>query len=184
MVRQAITIVGSGLDASSQAVFQHGQLQRRNRTINVAPTHVAADGTNMDVLVPDTARTAAVTIASGTGSVSLQIVPTISDIDLTSADFNSGSAFNIFGSGLMEADMKIRFGAAEVVDTSVSTGPNVANALSVGAGQDYTDNDLVQLNVPAGASPGLITVETSGGTSAALVISISQIVGAAVPAAL
>lgn len=179
-VRQAITIVGTELTLGSRAVFattnQFGQVG----TVQVAPTKAAADGSSMEVVVPDVAKTANLTIVGGAGSVFLQVVPTISDIDLTSGDFNTGSGFNIAGSGFVEGDMKIIFGTAEVVDTSVSAGPDIFGASNIGAGFDFADNDGISLSVPAGASPGPITVQTAGGRSAALPISVTQIVGAAV----
>jgi hypothetical protein len=112
-------------------------------------------------------------------AVYLQIVPTIVDVDLTSNKFTEGSSFEILGSGFTEGDLSVRFGATEVVDTGTSGYPDVFDDYYMGAGLNRADNDGISLQVPAGAATGLITVETAGGTSAALPISLTQVEGTA-----
>jgi hypothetical protein len=65
------------------------------------------------------------------------------------------------------------------VDTSISSSPDVSYYNTIGAGLDRADNEVIYLQVPALASAGPITVETAGGTSAAVPISLSQLQGIA-----
>src|SRR5438876_29612 len=55
-VRQAITIVGTELTLASRAVFTTINQFGTVSTVQVAPTKAAADGTSMEVVVPDVAK--------------------------------------------------------------------------------------------------------------------------------
>ncbi|MCP4263025.1 MAG: hypothetical protein GY774_36760, partial [Planctomycetes bacterium] len=181
-VRQEIVINGADLDMSDLVQFPSIASNNGGTGIqNVNPTQVSTDGTSMKVVVPDNAMTGDVTVVGvgGSGSAPLQIVPTIIDIDLASNVFGTGSNFTVLGSGFIEGELTVNFGATQVVDTDVSSGPNVYNHTQIGAGLDRSENDAISLKVPANASTGLITVETPGGTSAALLISLTQIEGIA-----
>jgi hypothetical protein len=135
-------------------------------------------GTAIEVVVPDNARTGVVTIVGTTDTSTLQIVPTVVDIHLDSSSFVTGSSFRVFGSGFIEGNVIIKFGATEVIDTQVSAGPDVYNP-SLSGGFDRNDDDGIVLSVPASASAGPITVETNGGTSAAFPMSVTQLVATA-----
>ena len=179
-VRQPITINGTDFDLSTQAIFPTIESTNASTgTVNVNPTYVTPDGTSMEVVVPDTAMTGDVGLVGGTGSIFYQLVPTLVDIDLGSSSFAEGSGFTVLGSGFTEGDIRIRFGATEVVDTHLTEGPDVYNNLYIGAGLNRSDNDAISLAVPASAPTGPITVATAGGTSAALPISLTELVGAA-----
>ena len=183
-VRQAITILGDGFDLDTEVVcptIESGNATLSNR--KVKPTRVfvvqgTGSGAAIEVVVPDDAITGNVSVVGAPGSFLLQIVPTIVDLDLLSTGFDTGSSFQISGSGFIEGSLTVNFGATTVVDTSASTGPNIFN-LGIDAGLDRSDNDGISLTVPAGAFPGLITVTTSGGVSAAMLISVAQIVSTA-----
>ena len=77
------------------------------------------------------------------------VIYTLSDNDLTGGDFNAGSSLTVWGSGLIEGDITIRFGATEVVDTGITTGPNVFNAIGqlAAAGQQF---ELILADPPYG----------------------------------
>ncbi|MCK9202790.1 MAG: DUF4347 domain-containing protein, partial [Gallionella sp.] len=178
-VRQPVLLTGSGFALSSQVVFPTINYAGTIGSQTVAPVQAAADGTSMTVIVPDTAMTGNLSVVGGSGSIRLQIVPTIVDVDLTGGSFTPGAGFQILGSGFTEGNAIVRFGTTEVVDTSVSAGPDVSYYNNIGGGLDRADNEVIYLTVPTGASPGPITVETAGGTSAALPISLSQVHGLA-----
>ncbi|MEK7675409.1 MAG: hypothetical protein AAB676_06200 [Verrucomicrobiota bacterium] len=174
-VGQTITIIGTSLNANTDVVFptirsSDGLVGTRT----VKPSRVLGGGSSIEVVVPDDAVTGTVTLSGGSGSSVLQIVPTIVDIDLTGSNFLVGSGFQILGSGFSEGDLTVRFGGAPVIDTGVFTGPDVFNT-GLNTRWDRTDNDAINVLVPAGAAPGLITVETDGGTSASLLISATQL---------
>ena len=177
-ISQDITIVGADFTMSSTVTFSvSDQNTGAVSAQNVSPNWVAADGMSMRVVVPDTATTATVSV-DGFVSPLLQIVPTIVDIDLSSATFSTGSSFFILGSGFIEGALTVHFGTVDVVDTSPSSGPDVFQS-NLGAGYDKAGNDALSVSVPAGASPGPITVSTAGGTSAPMPISLTGITATA-----
>ena len=179
-VRQAIVLSGSGFSLSSQVVFPTITNQGTVGTQTVKAFRVAADGSSITVVVPDTATTGNLTVVGGSGAAFLQVVPTIADIDLNANGFAAGSNFLVYGSGFVEGGMTIRFGATPVVDSSTSAGPDVfVMGFALAGGFDRADNEAVSLQVPTGAASGPITVETLGGTSAALPVSLSQVQSAA-----
>ena len=97
-VGQEIIINGADLEISD--VVQFPSIASYNGitgTQNVSPTYVSPGGTSMKVVVPDNAMTGDVTVVGlgGSGSAPLQIVPTITDIDLGSTVFATGSSFTI-----------------------------------------------------------------------------------------
>ncbi|HET9132442.1 MAG TPA: LEPR-XLL domain-containing protein, partial [Terriglobia bacterium] len=91
-ISQALTITGSNFLPTSVVTFSISNFNTGAITTqNVNPTFVSSDGTSMKVIVPDQALTATVSVDGFVSPKTLQIVPTIVDIDLTSSTFGSGS---------------------------------------------------------------------------------------------
>jgi hypothetical protein len=108
------------------------------------------------------------------GAFTLQIVPVVSSIDVTSVAADGSSAqVTLTGLGFIEDNgSAYQFGSTAIVDSSVSTGPDVAGGLVA--------NGAVNLVVPLSAGAfGAITVTTAGGTSAPLSFGLTGIVSTA-----
>src|SRR5262249_37068751 len=68
-VAPTIILTGRGFSPGSRIVFAPRDSAGTEGTIAVAPSAVAADGTSLQVVVPDLAETGPVTILGGNGSV-------------------------------------------------------------------------------------------------------------------
>ena len=103
--------------------------------------------------MPNLADTGAVTLAAGTGSVVLQVVPTLTGISgLPGTD----GAFTLYGSGFMDAATTLTVGGLTRVDQYTNQGdPTVSGAR----------NDTLSGIVMPTAVQGTIRVTTAGGYS-------------------
>ena len=163
-VGQKITIVGTGLVASTQVVFPTLSASGVASTRTVFPSRVFTLGGDsaIEVIVPDDAVTGGVAVAGGASSPTLQIVPTIVHIAANSNTFSAGSSFQIFGSGFPEGALTVHFGLASVVDFSPTVSPDIFNA-SLNSAFNRSTNDGITLSLPASPDVGPISVETAGG---------------------
>ena len=172
---QTITLTGFGFTTSSNVLFAGVAEDGTRGTIVVQPVTAAADGTQMTVVVPPLAVTGAVGIAGSSGSVVLQIVPTLNGIG--TAVIIPGNLLRLAGSGIPEGgpglgeEVTFTFGAGTVIDTSGSSGPDVFSALVAALEIDLT--------VPAGANGTTVTVTTAGGSAT---FAISDLAVSTVPA--
>ena len=122
-------------------------------TVTVNPTAVNAAGTQMQVVVPDLAETGAVTLAAGTGSTQLQVVPTLTGIaGLPGTD----GGFTLYGSGFMDAASTLTVGGL----TRVNQYANQGDPMVSGARNDT----LSAIVMPMGVED-TVRVTTAGGYS-------------------
>jgi hypothetical protein len=114
--------------------------------------------------VPANALSGSVRVLGAAAAVPLQILPTITDVQVQSvaADGTSATVL-ITGTGFVEgANSEYHFGSATIVDPG-NSGPDVSNG-------------TVRLTVPLRTGVfGAISVKTAGGSSAAFSVSLSQI---------
>ena len=120
---QTITISGEGFDSTTRVrfvSFSSWSPQNLLGEVEVVPTSVVGDGTSLDVVVPREAVTGPVRLVDEPGGLILQIVPTLSDIDLTSTWFGDGANLRLTGSGFIEGAQTLILGtgggAVEVQD--------------------------------------------------------------------
>ena len=147
----------------------------------VYPAAVNAAGTQMQVVVPNLARTGSVAPAAGTGGVALQVVPTLTGISgLPGTD----SAFTVYGSGFMDAATTLTVGGLNRVDQFTNQGdPTVSGARNDTLSgivlptavestiRVTTAGGWAQLTIPAAAAPPFVefdalTAVTTAGTPA------------------
>jgi hypothetical protein len=166
---QAITLQGSGFDATTDVVFRvvssSGQASERV----VRPTTVVGGGAALTVVVPADAVTAVIGVVGDQNAREelLQIVPVVTGVDVTSVAGNGSTAnVTVTGAGFVEGDNTVyRFGEVTVVDLSDASTPDV------GFG-----NDDATLTLPLTAEAfGTVTVRTSGGTSAPFVVNVTAV---------
>src|SRR5207253_182959 len=81
--------------------------------ITVSSDSVAADGASLEFTVPPEARTGIASILSGGSGKLLQIVPRVTAID---SGGGKGQSTFISGSGFIEGNTTVRFGAVQVID--------------------------------------------------------------------
>ena len=176
-VREAVTLLGAGFDIGTEVVFE---VQASNNDLRAtrALTPVkrrSSSSLSLTVIVPDDAVTGTVRIVGAEHGHFLQIVPTITQL-FTPSPFTTGAGMTVQGSGFIEGDVTIELGGTVLPDTGFFIGPDVHNAVSVGAGMDRADNDGLSFNLPPGAGTSVV-VRTSGGW--ATLISISGFEGSA-----
>ena len=165
---QSITLEGTNFDSTTDVVFlvsnTSGQIFERI----VRPVAFAPDGTSLEVVVPTDAITGPLRVVGDQNATEalLQVVPTVSFVDLTSVNITTAN-FTVSGTGLIEGDGTLySFGSSELLDPD--TGSNLADS--------YSSN--TRSNVRFSYSEdlfGSITVTTQGGTSAAYSIDLSGI---------
>ena len=131
----------------------------------VTPTTVAADGSSLTVVVPTNATTGTVRLARENFGLLLQVVPTLTHVDVNiNGVFNGGGA-SITGSGFAEGQTTLNFGAGKLVDAARdSSGMDV-----------YGSGHSMNFTVPSGVGSGPLSVTTLGGTSAIYPLSFTGI---------
>ncbi len=121
----------------------------------VRVTSVSETGNAALVVVPNDATTGNVWAEIGR-EARLQIVPRLTGYD--NGNFGNGQTMYLYGSGFVEGDMTVQFGATNIVDTDPNAGINVYNA-----------NTNLSTVVPNNGSGGVVVV-TDGGSSNPLVV--------------
>ena len=122
---QIITLTGTGLRANDQVVFE--TVDQNTSAVGwttVNPVSVAADGTSLKVVVPNSAVSGTVRLARESVGLFLQVVPTVTNVDENSSAYH-GNGLTVEGSGLIEAGTAINFGGQSLVDDGPSSGPDV-----------------------------------------------------------
>ena len=148
---QTITISGVGFNANTRVFLQLADYYSNDYEGAVTPDSVAVDGTSLTLTLPANVRTGTVGILGAANTPLLQIVPTVTAVDVDSL----GHAV-VTGSGFLEDHGSIyRFGGSTLIDTA---GDYVVDVYSNSA------NDRVNIVMPA-HSGGMFTVRTAGGES-------------------
>ena len=102
------------------------------------------------------ATTGTVRLARDDGGILLQIVPTLTHIDVNVNGSYYGGGGSITGSGFGDGLTTLNFGAAKLVDITRDS-----NGIDV-----YNSNHSANFSVPNGVEGGPLSVTTPGGTSA------------------
>ncbi|MBX9717205.1 MAG: pre-peptidase C-terminal domain-containing protein, partial [Burkholderiaceae bacterium] len=89
---QSITLNGSGLDATTDVVFQYTDGSGSVGERIVRPTAVNAAGTQLQVLVPIDAISGVVRVVGSADAFPLQILPTITDVQIESVAADGSTA--------------------------------------------------------------------------------------------
>jgi hypothetical protein len=146
-VGQRITIRGTGLSVADPVVFTSSEPD----DLLVAPVAAAPDGSSIDVIVPERAITGGVRLAGESHGVFLQIVPTLTSLEIDQFEFTHLGTV-LFGAGL-EAPVTVHLGNVDLIDHRRES------TASFMFGVRFT-TDFVPL--------GPVSVTTGGGTSAVL----------------
>jgi hypothetical protein len=173
-VGQTITLNGSGLLSSDQVVFTAIDASGDLYADTVTPISVAADGKSLTVAVPTDATTGTVRLARDTAGILLQVVPTLSHVDVAAGGAFTGGSMSLTGTGFAEGVSAIQFGTQTLTDVSRSSGLDVVNYIY---NPNYTSatNGFINLSVPNGVPTGPITVVTPGGSSTVYPLSVTGI---------
>ncbi len=150
-VAQTISLTGTGFNSATRVIFPTRDNFGNVGSVTVAPTAVSADGTSLQVIVPDVAQTGAVTVATGTGSIFLQIVPVIAGL---SGRPGLDAILDVYGSGFMDGATTLLVGGLSVANQYT----NRVDGLVMG-----NRNDDFRLTIPL-AVEGPITISTPGGS--------------------
>ncbi|MEY2842731.1 MAG: hypothetical protein RI920_768, partial [Pseudomonadota bacterium] len=177
---QSITLNGSGLDATTDVVFKVIDQSGAISDLIVRATAVNADGTQIQVLVPIDATTGIVRVVGSPDAIALQILPTISDIQVESVTADGSSAqVLIAGTGLVEGgNSEYRFGSSVVLDAGTGTGAEVFGRSDPTLG--FVANGYVRVTVPLSNGVfGAVSLKTAGGVSASYTASLDSITAVA-----
>ncbi len=170
-VRQAITLMGSGMAAGDEVVFTRLDESGEVSSVTATPTVVAADGTSLTVVVPDSATTGVVRLARDQAGVLLQVVPTLGIASMSSGSSYNGGFLSLTGTGFAEGMTTIGFGAKSVPDASRTNGTDILSYFDT----KTVPNGRATLFVPDGVPTGAIRITTPGGTSNTLGQSLATI---------
>jgi YD repeat-containing protein len=171
-VGQVITLQGAGFTFSTTTVvFPTTSNTGEAGTITLPLFVVSPDGTTASVAVPSNATTGLVTVAATgpiaanfEGAVSLQIVPTVTNLSVPSGEtVRPGVVATLEGSGFKAGATSVTFPGA--------AGPVPATAI-------FGSNSILTVTVPAGVTSGFFTVSTDGGTSNSSALPVFQTVTA------
>ncbi len=151
-VGQLINLHGGGFVSGMEVVFTSTDENGVPETVSQAPFFFQQDGSRVALHVPTLATTGPVTITTGTGSVTLQIVPSNTSVILPPGEtvLAPGQTIEIVGSGFKEGVTSVNFPGV----TTPTPALDVLNG-----------NGRLSVTVPPGLTPGLLTVTTDGGTS-------------------
>ena len=165
---QTIVISGAGLAATDRLVFTTLDDNGNLSEVAVAGT-VDLINQTIAAAVPANATTGRVRLERDASGLLLQIVPTLSDVTMTSVGNGyAGSNLQLTGSGFAEGASSVLLGNQSVADLSRHHGLDVFNT-----------STRINLTVPSDVPSGPIRVSTVGGTSAAFGISLSGLVASA-----
>ncbi|SEF48157.1 Ig-like domain (group 3) [Nitrosospira multiformis ATCC 25196] len=178
---QTIKLQGSGLDASTDVVFETVDNNGNRSQLIVRPATVNAGGTEIQVAVPLNAVTGTVRVVGdrNASALALQILPVIVDVQVQGvASDGSSATVVISGLGFVEGNnSEYRFGSDVVLDAGVNTGPDVYYGYVNGV---YTANGQVTVTVPLSSGTfGPISIRTAGGASASYSVNLSGIAATA-----
>lgn len=159
---QSVTLKGAGLSLTSDILMRWTDVNGNLQMDKLSPSAVSADGASATLIVPPYANGVfSLQLFGSASQPKLQIVPTLSSIDVQDRTV-------IFGSGFVEGATVYQFPGASVSDTTAD--PNNLDVY-------YTPSTSVQngsayLNRTALPTHGLgnATVTTAGGTSAVYAI--------------
>ncbi|MHA4866064.1 Ig-like domain-containing protein [Duganella sp. PWIR1] len=158
---QVVKLRGAGLSTDSDILLRYVGHDGAPAMLRLSPISASADGTEATLVLPDYANGAFALQMFGSASQPLlQIVPTLTSIDGTSA---------LFGSGFVEGATTYQFAGSSVADTAVAAGIDVSYYYDPALGA-YIYNGQANFGsaLPAHFGFGTASVTTAGGTSAAL----------------
>ena len=176
---QAITITGTGLQTTTDIVFETIDASGTRSQVLVQPATVNNTGTSATITVPINATTGKIRIVADQNATQaiLQIIPTISAVAVQSVASDGTTATLVLtGSGYVEGAATYKFGSTTVADTSLSQGPDVSSSYYYNGGYYYTVNNSVTVTVSlVDGSFGPVVVTGGGGSSSAYVVSLSSV---------
>ena len=153
---------GTGLSTGSDVLLRWVDINGTPQMVQLSPSTAAADGSSATLVLPDYANGAfSLQVLGSATQPLLQIVPTLSSIDVQDRTV-------LFGSGFVEGAGIYNFAGASVAD-SAGVGNDIDVYYSAG---NSAQNGSAYLNRNALPAHGLgnVTVTTAGGTSAALAL--------------
>ena len=167
-VGQTITLNGSGLDATDQVVFTGVDDNGSLFSQVVSPASVAGDGSSLTVQVPTNATTGTVRLARDNFGILLQVVPTLTHVDMNIGSPFNGGGGSLTGSGFAESMTTLNFGSAHLVDTARDS-----SVVDI-----YSSGHNLNFGAPNGVASGPLSVTTLGGTSAQYGVTFTGITSA------
>ena len=157
-VGQTITLVGQGF--SNTTLVQFAGVDDTGAAGVITRTGTAgANGATLSVVVPELARTGAVTVPGSGASITLQVVPVLRGLGGTVA---AGNQVLLDGTGLVGTELAV------LVDGKAAGTFAVRSIVDVNNYNGFTlptqGQQLLSLTLPAGIGAGAVTVSTAGGS--------------------
>ena len=160
---QAVTLNGAGLTLTSDILLRYVDINGALQMVRLSPSAASADGTSATLIVPPYANGAFTLQMFGSSSQQLlQIVPTITGVDVQDRTI-------VFGSGFVEGAGTYRFAGATVADTVIGAPADIDvwydQPTSVQNGSAYLNRAALPTH-----GLGVVQVTTAGGTSTAFTL--------------
>ena len=154
---QTIVLSATAVQAGDRVVFTSIDSNGNLSETVVAPTAVDSAAGTLTVVVPNTATTGMVRLERERAGLLLQIVPTISDLIVSTGGSYNGAGLSLVGTGFAEGQGAVWFDNQRLADISRSYGQDVTSS-----------STRINLGVANGMPTGPIRVSTVGGTSGGL----------------
>ncbi|MCC6717884.1 MAG: pre-peptidase C-terminal domain-containing protein, partial [Acetobacteraceae bacterium] len=161
---QTITLLGQGFTNQTLVQFDAADDAGHAGTVLRAVT-ASSDGTSLTVQIPELARSGKVSVLGAAASFDLQVVPTLRSVGGTLA---AGKTVILEGTGLVATELKVLIDGKAVTDAVVRTiadASSYSNYYGATFLPETTNQQLVTLTVPGDVGPGLITLQTAGGSA-------------------
>ncbi|MGE0642375.1 MAG: Ig-like domain-containing protein [Nitrospira sp.] len=158
---QLITLRGNFV-AGEVVVFSSINFSGTVQELSVTPRSLDLPNGSLTVVVPGGAVTGYVRLARDPSGLLLQIVPTLTNVEMSGGTTFTGGGLTLTGSGFAEGAITVLAGDQRIEDISRQHGLHVSG------------NSLF-LTLPNGMPSGPIRVSTIGGTSAAFGLAITSI---------
>ncbi|WP_457334994.1 hypothetical protein [Rhizobacter sp. P5_C2] len=152
-VGQVIELIGAHFTAATRVLFNTRGNDGSTGVAVQTPLIVNVSGTRLQVLVPDTAASGDVKLDSQAGGIRLQIVPTLSGVEIGRP--GADDLFRLRGSGFVEGALTVRIGGIDLVDAD-----SVLSPLDVTGPR----NDTLDVVAPR-TLDGPIRITTEGGSA-------------------
>jgi archaellum component FlaG (FlaF/FlaG flagellin family) len=165
-----ISVPSGGLTLQTKFVFAGLDDQGELIELVVPVDMVSDDGTYANVTVPTRATTGRIRLLGERAGGLIQIVPTVTDLEMSAGEAFKSSAITFRGTGFTEGNLQIAYGQMAVHDWSKSIYPN-----------DVSDeNRKLTSIVPQWASHGPIVIRTIGGESDPLNLRLDSVLSQAI----
>ena len=155
---QAVTLLGSGFSLDSDILLRFVDINGSVQATRLSPSAVAADGSSATLLIPREANGAFSLQMFGSASQPvLQIVPTLSSVDVQDRTV-------LFGSGFVEGSSVYSFAGSVIADSAADNATNNVDVWFSATGSVQNASAYINRTALPAHGLGNVSVRTAGGS--------------------